>query len=214
MHTGTDALPRPRRGNGPPALPRTLVGVGGQDGIALSWEQDGPVDHWTVYVDPMDGSDTAVYTTTRPRFEVTDLAPGDHEVGVVAWRDGQPSPGAGMFLVVSVLGPPDDGPPAPQTAEVTVTADTVTVTWDARPGDLCEARLIASDWTVQARVDRLATRSTWFTGLAPDTEYGVQLRVHDQAGSVSTWSPVRWLRTSRSLVRQKEHGPASPMKVR
>lgn len=201
MDTGTDTLPRQRSGDGPPALPHTLVGIGGQDSIALSWAQDGPVDHWTVYVDPLDGTETAVYTTPHPRWEITDLAPGDHEVGVVAWRDGRPSPGPGTFLMVSVLGPPAAAPPPPRIVDAAVTEHAVTVTWDAQPGDLCEARLIASDWTVHDRQARLSSRSAWFMGLTPDTDYGIQVRVHEPPEAASSWSPVRWLHTPRSLVR-------------
>lgn len=179
-----------------PAVPHTLMGMAGEDSIALSWEQDGEVDSWTVYIDPLDGTPSQVHRTTRARFEITDLPPGDHEVGVVSWRDGVPCPGSGVFLMVSVLGPPPlDAPAQPQDLDVAETATGVDASWDSGDASGWDARLICPDWTVEQRVDGLPSPRVSFSQLSQGVVYGVQVRARGRDGMASRWSVPAWVRT-------------------
>lgn len=196
-----------------PAIPHTLTGIAGEDSIALSWEQDGPVDFWTVYIDPLDGSPSMVYRATRPQFEITDLPFGDHEIGVASWRDSVPCPGPGVFIMVSVLGAPTGGPAQPDHIDVTVTASSVEASWEPHETADWDVRLVAADWTVQQRVDAL--RSPWvsFTQLRPDTVYGVQVRARDSSGAVSRWGVAAWQRTRKVACGQARQRSASSVNV-
>lgn len=188
----------------PPSVPHTLLGIAGEDSIALSWQQDGPVDFWTVYVDPLDGSDTAIYRTQRPRCEITDLAAGDHEIGVMAWRDSVPCPGPGTFLTVSVLGAPTGGPPVPDIDELTATPTAVSAEWRSDETVIAwDARLVATDWTVEQRVEGVTSPSVSFSDLCPDTVYGVQVRARSRDGRCSPWSPAGWQRTGKDACRRR-----------
>lgn len=196
-----------------PAVPHALTGVAGDDSIALSWEQDGSVDFWTVYIDPLDGSPSMVYRATRPRFEISDLPPGDHEIGVASWRDGVPCPGPGVFMMVSVLGAPTGGPAQPDHIDVTVTASLVEASWEPREATDWDVRLVVANWTVQQRVDALPSPRVSFTQLRPDTVYGVQVRARDSSGAVSRWSVAAWQRTRKAACGQPHQRPASSVNV-
>lgn len=181
-----------------PAVPHNLVGIAGEDSIALSWEQLGEADQWTVYVDPLDGTETAVYRTNHPRFEVTDLPRGDHEIGVMAWREGIPCPGPGVFLMVSVLGISADTPRHLDAPILAATATSVEAQWEHREATRWDARLVAADFTVEQRIEGLPSPRVSFTQLRPDTLYGLQVRYHTRNGATSSWSTTAWQRTRKN----------------
>jgi hypothetical protein len=192
-----------------PAVPHTLTAIAGEDSIALRWQQEGAVEFWTVYIDPLDGSSSAVYRTTQPRFEITDLPRGDHEIGVMSWRDGVACPGPGVFLMVSVLGAPAGGPAQPENVDATVTASSVDASWDPGDGTGWDARLVAADWTVQQRIDGLPSPWVSFTQLQPNTVYGVQVRARDRDGALSRWSVATWQRTRKVACGHDQEASAS-----
>lgn len=181
----------------PPAAPHTLIGVAGEDSIALRWQQEGDVDFWTIYIDPLDGGPTATYRTTRPRFEIADLPFGDHEIGVVSWRDGLPCPGSGVFMMVSVLGAPVGGPDQPADIDVVAKTTSADASWAPAQVADWDVRLVAEDWTVEQQVDGLPSPWVSFSQLQPDTVYGVQARARGNDGAVSRWSVTAWLRTRK-----------------
>lgn len=198
---------------GAPAVPHTLTGIAGEDSIALRWEQDGPVDFWTVYLDPLDGTPSIVYRVTEPRFEVTDLPFGDHEIGVMSWRDGVPCPGPGVFLMISVLGAPVGGPDQPDDIDVAATATCIDASWEAGLAESWDTRLVAADWTVQQRVTGLPSPWVSFSQLRPDTVYGMQVRARDSQGNVSRWSVATWQRTRKVACGPEDQPSASSVNV-
>jgi hypothetical protein len=180
-----------------------LAGIAGEDSVALSWQQEGDVDFWTVYIDPLDGTETIVYRTTSSRFEVTDLAVGDHEVGVVSWLDDTPCLGPGLFIRVSVLGRRSDSPPGPSLSQIAVTATNIDASWDGTDAVRWDVRLVAADRTVQRAVSGLLSPQVSFTELRPNTLYGVQARSYQSHGAVSSWNTPSWQRTRKDTCARR-----------
>lgn len=207
MSTPTqDASPRLDGAAVPPAVPHDLMGIAGEDSIALTWEQTGHADFWTVYIDHLDGSPSTEYRCTQRRFEVTDLPRGDHEIGVVSWRDGLHCPGAGVFVMVSVLGAPDGGPPQPDEPQAARTSTSLDVAWDAVDASSWDVRLVTPDWVVEQRVEGVPAPWVAFHQLTPSTLYGVQIRARDNRGAVSRWSVAAWQRTCEAACGHQPDG--------
>lgn len=181
---------------GAPAAPCQLHGTGDHDNIVLTWQQQGHVDNWTVYLDPLDGSETVTYWTGRPQFEVADLAPGEYEIGVVAWRAGQPSAGAGTFIVVDVPGAPADAPAPPRICGLRVSSSSIEVSWPDSGATAWRARLLDRSSAVLRTVEGKAGSRAVLSGLVAATTYGIQLGLSYKDLAPSRWSALEWLATS------------------
>lgn len=192
--------PSPVREVGPPS-PCQLTVTGDYTGLTLSWQQGGQVDGWTVYCDPLDGSDTeSVFIPQQhghqPEHRFGDLAPGEHHVGVVSWRSGQPSRGADCWTYASVLGVPKDAPRVPVITDLTSTAETITASWISQDVDRWEVRLLGDGHALRQEHDVIERPHVELNDLLPNTRYGLQVRALNDV-TFSPWCEPIWARTGR-----------------
>ena len=183
-----------------PPSPHGLTVTGDYTGLTVSWGQRGPVDGWTVYCDPLDGSDTeSVFIPQRsdrdPGYRFGDLAPGEHHVGVVSWRSGRPSRGAGCWTYASVFDQPANGPCIPVVTELAVTADTMTMSWISQDVAHWHVRLLGSDHSLCQELDVVDRPHVVLDGLIPDARYGIQVRAVSEDSTPSPWCEPTWTRT-------------------
>lgn len=179
----------------PPAAPHNLVIEADYTGLTLDWEQEGTVDGWTVYCDPLDGTDTVSDYTTEPYYRFSDLAPGSHHVGVVAWRDGQPNLGDGVWEYGHVLGLADGQPNIPVITDVEAGSVSLRIAWISQDAQTWEVVLLDDFGAEQTRQEGVTDRSVTFTGLAPDCGYGMRVRAIAVDGTPSPWTDFYWTQT-------------------
>jgi hypothetical protein len=177
-----------------PEPPHDTVAVGDYTGITLRWSQRGAVDAWTVYCDPMDGSETATSLVTSPTHRFADLAPGLHHLGVVAWHNGKPNRGEGSWVDAEVLVPDADTPCIPVITAVDSTDGQAAVSWISQDAATWQAQLLTADGALLAQREAQHRWST-FTELRPSTRYGLQVRALDDQRRPSPWSEVEWVQT-------------------
>lgn len=188
-------------GSDAPPAPFDLVVEGDYTGLTLTWKQDGQVDGWTVYCDPLDGTDTESFYVPfkrgrQPTYRLGDLGPGDHHVGVVAWHRGCPSQGPDCWTYASVLDCPPHAPRIPVVAFITTTVDTVAASWISHDVAHWQLRLLASDHTVYDQLDVVETPYAVFTGLVADARYGFQVKAVGDDNTASPWCEPSWVRTA------------------
>ncbi len=188
-----------------PPPPNDLTVTGDYTGLTMTWQQHGQVDGWTVYCDPLDGTETeSAYVPQRhdraPQHRFGDLPPGDHHVGVVSWRDGHPNRGDGCWAYASVLTYPADAPRIPVVTALTVTVDTMTASWTAQGVAHWRVRLLGSDSILCQELDVIGRPHVVLADLLPDSQYGLQVRAVNADSTPSPWCEPIWARTG-SLTR-------------
>lgn len=171
--------------------PRNVVAVGDYTSVSLSWIQDGPVDEWTVYWDPLDGSDVVPFTVTEPRCVVRDLPPGGHEFSIVAWRRGVPSTCDGCVVEATVKELPSGSPAIPVVTEVVVVNDVLVVAWISQNACNWQVRIIDDAGRTCQVLVAVRERRAVFTGIDPSVTYSAQVRAIN-SHAVSPWSDPMW----------------------
>lgn len=175
-----------------PQAPHNLVVVGDYTGLTMDWEQDDAADGWTVYCDLMDGSDILSDYTTDPFYRFADLGPGEHHVGVVAWRDGVPSPGPGTFAYGTVLSLEEGQPIIPVVTELVPGVDSVSAAWTAGDAVAWDVLLLDDFGAEEQALDEIDQPRVAFAGLPSHTGYGLRVRAVSSDGVRSPWSDFYW----------------------
>lgn len=191
----TNAIPFQRSRRRAPHEPHDVVAESDFTGIKLRWQQRGIVDGWTVYCDPMDGSETDSAFVTEASYRFTDLAPGEHHLGVVAWNHGRPSDGAGTWVYASVVQQPEDRPAIPVITDVTTGGRDISLSWSSPDAEAWQVRLVDSAQCV-LDLRETTTRTTHLADLQPQTPYGLQVRAMSPGLEPSAWCDVAWSRTT------------------
>lgn len=164
-------------------------------GITVTWRQDGPATGWTVYCDPLDGTETDCFFVSQPRCRIPDLSPGDHHIGVVAWHHGRPSPGAGSWIYAAVLEQTERQPSIPVITGIVTAHDSVAASWISQDATSWNIRLLRDKGRTEQIVEGVTQRRALFARLQAATRYGVQVQAVSDDGEQSAWCETSWAST-------------------
>lgn len=173
--------------------PSDLAAMPDPTGVTLTWNQPGRVDGWTVYCDPLDGSDTDCVFVTDPVYRFDDLAPGEHHFGVVAWHDAEPSPGAGTWIYAAVPQAAPGSPTIPVIVDAVCGDDDIMITWISQDVRVWEVRLLDEAAGRDRVLGRVTVPEAHIVDLAGGRRYGVQVRAIDEKDTTSAWSEPAWI---------------------